>query len=58
LQENRSTAAEFRQKPLLGKAQSPIPFNALAIFHGRQIKTVNRTARCPVGEARELQPTA
>jgi hypothetical protein len=33
LQENRSAA--IRQKPLLGKAQSPISFNALEILHGR-----------------------
>jgi hypothetical protein len=36
LQENRSAAAQFRQKPLLGKAQSPISFNALEILHGRR----------------------
>jgi hypothetical protein len=35
LQENRSAAAEFRQKPLLAKVQSPIPFNALEILHRR-----------------------
>src|SRR5262245_35369035 len=35
LQENRSAATQFRQKPLLGKAQSPISFNALEILHGR-----------------------
>jgi hypothetical protein len=35
LQENRSVATQFRQKPLLGKAQSPISFNALEILHGR-----------------------
>jgi hypothetical protein len=35
LQENRSAVAEFRQKPLLEKAQSPISFNALEILHGR-----------------------
>src|ERR1700719_2968940 len=35
LQENRSAAAEFRQKPLFGKAQSPISLNALEILHGR-----------------------
>jgi len=33
LQENRSAAAQFRQKPLLGRAQSPISFNALEILH-------------------------
>ena len=32
---NRSAAAEFRQKPLLGKAQSPISFSASEILHGR-----------------------
>jgi hypothetical protein len=36
LQENRSAAAQFRQKPLLGKAQSPFSFNTLEILHGRQ----------------------
>ncbi|MFY9755130.1 MAG: hypothetical protein WAK37_04220, partial [Pseudolabrys sp.] len=35
MQENRSAAAQFRQKPLLGKAQSPFSFNALEILHGR-----------------------
>jgi hypothetical protein len=35
LQESRSAAAQFRQKPLLGKAQSPFSFNALEILHGR-----------------------
>ena len=35
LQENRSAAAEFRQKPLLVTAQSPFLFNALKILHGR-----------------------
>src|SRR5215472_18056367 len=35
LQENRSAATQFRQKPLLAKAQSPISFNALGILHGR-----------------------
>jgi hypothetical protein len=38
LQENRSAAAQFRQKPLLGKAQSPISFNALEILHGRHFQ--------------------
>jgi hypothetical protein len=33
LQENRSAATQFRQKPLLGKALSPISFNALEILH-------------------------
>jgi hypothetical protein len=37
LQESRSAAAQFRQKPLLGKAQSPFSFNALEILHGRRI---------------------
>jgi hypothetical protein len=35
LQENRSAATQFRQKPLLRKAQSPFSFNALEILHGR-----------------------
>jgi hypothetical protein len=34
----RRAAAQFRQKPLLGKAQSPISFNALEILHGRHLK--------------------
>ena len=34
LQENRSAAAQFRQQPLLGKAQSPFSFNTLEIFTG------------------------
>src|ERR1700756_1244479 len=45
LQENRSAAAQFRQKPLLGRAQSPISFNALEILHGRLLSTAQR----PVG---------
>ena len=36
-QENRSADAQFRQKPLLGKAQSPISFNALEILHRRHL---------------------
>jgi hypothetical protein len=40
LQENRSAAAEFRQKPSLAKAQSPIPFNALEILHRRPISRI------------------
>src|SRR5262245_19126728 len=36
LQENRSAATQFWQKPLLAKAQSPIPLNALEILHGRR----------------------
>ena len=36
LQESRSAAAQFRQKPLLGKAQSPFSFNVLEILHGRR----------------------
>src|SRR5271166_3854467 len=39
LQENRSAAAQFRQKPLLGKAQSPFSFNTLEILHGRLRKS-------------------
>jgi hypothetical protein len=35
LQENPSAAAQFRQKPLLAKTQSPISFNALEILHRR-----------------------
>jgi hypothetical protein len=45
LQESRSAAAQFRQKPLLGKAQSPFSFNALEILHGRPIKIVAAKAK-------------
>src|SRR5262249_9980915 len=44
LQENRSAAAQFWQKPLLGKAQSPISFNALEILHGRRVSKTERLA--------------
>jgi hypothetical protein len=38
LQENRRTAAQFRQKQLLEKAQSPLSLNALEILHGQLMK--------------------
>jgi predicted ATPase len=52
LQENRSAATQFRQKPLLEKAQSPISFNALEIFHGRLARLWRDQGK--VQQAREL----
>jgi hypothetical protein len=57
LQENCSVATQFRQKPLLGKAQSPISFNALEILHGRQNRAasqskIERNDPCPCGSAK------
>jgi hypothetical protein len=49
LQENRSAATQFRQKPLLGKAQSPISFNALEILHGRLFRGAKEAFRKKCG---------
>src|SRR6202021_678854 len=58
LQENRSAAAQFRQKPLLGKAQSPFSFNALEILHGRLDTNELRPDGSRTRGSRKLSPPA